>query len=107
MATSIVTLTPGGVLGKQDGKSAWPAHPEDLQIPLFDSGVFINELAKLEILPAELENITSEDKSEFKQNPENLLSKAHEQASESLKEGTWRGTQLALTKIYELIEKRY
>ena len=106
MATSTITLTPGAVLGQTDEKTMWPANPEDLHIPLLDSGVFINELAKLGILPAKLLNVTDDEKLESKQNPENLLVKAQEQAPKPLEEGTWRGTQLALTKIYELIEKR-
>lgn len=106
MATSTITLTPGAVLGQIDEKTIWPADPEDLHIPVFDTGVFINELAKLEILPAKLLNVTDDEKLESKQNPEHLLVKAQEQAPGPLKEGTYRGTQLALTKVYELIEKR-
>lgn len=107
MTTTAITLTPGAVLGLDNEKTMWPADPEDLLIPIWDTGVFINEMAKLDILPAKLRNFTDDDKVELEQNPENLLAKAQEQAPDSLKEGTWRGTQLGLTKIYELIEKRY
>lgn len=107
MTTTAITLTPGAVLGRENEKTVWPADPEDLLIPIWDTGVFINEMAKLEILPAKLRNFTDGDKVELEQNPENLLAKAQAQAPDSLKEGTWRGTQLGLTKIYELIEKRY
>lgn len=62
MAASTITLTPGAVLGQIDEKNIWPANPEDLHIPLFDTGVFINELAKLHILPAKLLNVTEDEK---------------------------------------------
>ena len=107
MATTTVTLTPGSVLGLENEKAVWPVNVDEIEIPVFDTGVFINEMAKLDILPEKLHDVTDEEKSDFKQNPENLLVKAQEQAPDSLEEGTWRGTQLALTKIYELIEKRY
>ena len=107
MTTTAIILNPGAVLGQHDEKIVWPAHPEDLHIPLWDTGGFINEMAKLRILPGKLDKLTDGDKSELQQNPENLLEKAQAQEPDSLREGTWRGTQLALTKIYELIEKRY
>ena len=107
MSTTGITLNPGAVLGQNDGKTLWPAHPEDLKIPLWDTGVFINEMAKLDILPQKLDDLTEKDELEFQQNPENLLQKAQAQAPDSISEGTWDGTQLALTKMYELIEKRY
>ena len=106
MTTETITLTPGAVLGLSDEKTIWPAHPEDLHIPSFDTGVFINEMAKLEILPAKLRNVTDDDKLDFMKNPETLLVKAQAQAPDSLKEGTYSGTQRGLTKIYELIERR-
>jgi hypothetical protein len=107
MTTQAITLNPGAVLGQHHEKTVWPAHPEDLHIPVFDTGVFINEMAKLQILPRKLDKLTDNDKLALRQNPENLLENAQAQAPDSLREGTWRGTQLALTKIYELIEKRY
>jgi hypothetical protein len=100
-------MTMNVVLGQPDEKIVWPAHPDDLQIPVFDTGVFINEMAKLKILPKRLKNLSDKDQSELRQNPENLLEKAQEQAPKALTEGTYRGTQLALTKIYGLIEERY
>ena len=106
MTMETITLTPGAVLGLSDEKTMWPAHPEDLHIPRFDTGVFINEMAKLEILPAKLSNVTDDDELDFKKNPGNLLVKAQAQAPDSLKEGTYPGTQRALTKVYELIERR-
>ena len=106
MTTDTITLTPGAVLGLSDEKTMWPAHPKDLRIPSFDTGVFINEMAKLEILPAKLRSVTDDDKLNFQKNPETLLVKAQAQAPDSLREGTYSGTQRALTKIYELIERR-
>ncbi len=52
-------------------------------------------------------NMTAEDKSAYGRNPENLLGKAQYQAPDQIFEGTWDGTQQALNKIYEFIEKRY
>lgn len=105
--TTTTILNPGIVLSQDDEKTAWPKHPEDLDIPYFDTGVFINEMAKLHILPEKLKQFTDDEKLELQQNPEILLEKAQAQAPAALEEGTYRGTQLALTKIYELIEKRY
>ena len=106
MTTETITLTPGAVLGLSDEKTIWSADPEDLQISSFDTGVFINEMAKLEILPAKLHDVTNNDKLNLMKNPETLLVKAQAQAPDSLKEGTYSGTQRALTKVYELIERR-
>jgi hypothetical protein len=104
--TTTTVLNPG-IVQSLDEKVAWPKHPKDLAIPYFDTGVFVNEMAKLNILPEKLTQFTETEKEEFRRNPENLLEKAQEEAPGSLDEGTYRGTQLALTKLYELIEKRY
>jgi hypothetical protein len=61
----------------------------------------------LGILPGKIVDMTAEDKSAFGQNPENLLGKAQDQAPDQIFEGTWDGTQRALNKIYEFIEKRF
>ena len=100
-------LTPGSVLGHLDEKSEWPEDVEDLALPVFDQGVFINELAKNGFLPAKLSLTDKIDQLQLQSNPGLLQAKAEEQAPDSLTEGTWHGTQLALTKIYDLIEKRY
>lgn len=92
MTTTAIILNPGAVLGQHDEKTVWPAHPEDLHIPLWDTGVFINEMAKLQILPGKFDELTDDDKLVLQQNPENLLEKAQAQAPDSLGEGTWRGT---------------
>ena len=103
----MATLTPGTVLGQIDEKVTWPRDPNELPLATWDTGVFINELAKLEILPDKLGDFTEHDRQSLQQNPEKLLGKAQDQAPPPIVEGTYRGTQLALTKIYELIEKRY
>jgi hypothetical protein len=99
------TLNPG--FGPRDEKSQWPEHPADLHIPVFDTGVFINEMASLKILPKKFKDFDDKDEKNLQQNPENLLEKAFEQAPSPLTEGTYRGTQLALTKMYQLVEGRY
>jgi hypothetical protein len=100
-------MSPNPVGGQINEKSKWPAHPDDLFIPLFDTGVFLNEMASLEILPKKSTDHTQGDSKEHWWNPENLLEKLKVRAPDSLREGTYRGTQLALTKIYSLIEGRY
>ena len=104
--TTAVKLTPGAVLGKEAEQTEWPENAEDVLIPLFDTGVFINELAKLHALPG-VANVEIKDPKKLLDAPENLIGKAQEDAPDSLREGTWRGTQLALTKAYELLESRY
>jgi len=83
MTTQAITLNPGAVLGQDHEKTVWPTHPEDLHIPVFDTGVFINEMAKLQILPRKLDKLTDNDKLALQQNPENLLEKAQAQAPDS------------------------
>ena len=106
ISSTAIHLTPGAVLGQDDGEGQWPDHPEDFHIPLFDTGVFLNELANLHLLPQKLGHDADSDKSEAPTHPEQLLKEARTQAPAQLAEGTWRGTKLALTKIYDLIEKR-
>ena len=106
MSSTAIRLTPGAVLGQDDGERQWPAHPEDLHIPVFDTGVFLNELANLHLLPQKLSHVPGDDQLKLSPHPEQLLGKARMQAPAQLAEGTWRGTKLAITKIYDLIEKR-
>lgn len=101
-----VKLTPGAALGQQGDDSEWPSDPENLLLPLFDTGVFINELAKLDKIPPKTTELTKDEASKGAANPELLLDKANDDAPPPIKEGTWRGTQLALTKTYDLIETR-
>jgi hypothetical protein len=106
-ATAMSKMTLNPVSGENNEKSEWPLHPDDLFIPLFDTGVFIDEMASLEILPKKSTDQTQDNRQEHWWNPENLLEKAKVRAPDSLREGTYRGTQLALTKMYSLIEGRY
>lgn len=85
----------------------WPAKVQDCLVPVFDTGVFVTELAKNDLLPKKLTGLTEQDLEDAKRNPETLLQKANEQAPDQLSEGTYRGTQLALTKVYDIIEKKY
>lgn len=107
MAQNATTLTPGVVLGYPEVQGKWPRDPEKLAVNNIDTGVLINELADIELLPKKLESLSDGEKEDFEQNPENLHWKAYEQGPSPIEEGTYRGTQLALTKIYDLIEQRY
>lgn len=107
MAQNATLLTPGVVLGHTDVQGDWPRDPEKLPVNEIDNGVFINELANTDHLPGKLEPLSDAEKKAFAQNPENLHRKAYEQGASPIEEGTYRGTQLALTKIYDLIEQRY
>lgn len=110
-STNAVTLTPGVVVGAtlkitEDRKSEWPADVERVPLPFWDTGVLLTELVNLNKLPARLE-LTDEDRKAAEANPEALFQKAQHQAPGALLEGTYRGTQLALTKTYQLIEQSY
>ena len=89
----------------EEQQQEWPSDVENVPIPTFDSGVFVTELANLAKLPKPL-NITSGDQDAVQANPEVLLSKAQVKAPRPIGQGTFRGTQLALTKIYSMIEQR-
>lgn len=107
MVEKFTPLNPGVVLGHPSVEGNRPRDPAKLAANSFDTGVFINELANIELLPGKLESLSDDDKKAFAQNPENLNWKASEQGPAPIKEGTYRGTQLALVKIYDLIEQRY
>jgi hypothetical protein len=85
-----------------------PSHNVDLtsSTAFWDTGVFLTELSNSNHLPARLALTPGEIKAVHK-NPEALFAKAQANAPETLEEGTYRGTQLALTKVYQLIEKSY
>ncbi|KAJ6133145.1 hypothetical protein N7471_008360 [Penicillium samsonianum] len=106
-AATLTRMTPGVVLGYPDVQGKWPRDPEQLSVNGIDSGVFINELANIELLPKRLKSFSDGEKKSFDQNPENLHWKAHEQGPSPIHEGTYRGTKLALTKAYDLIEQRF
>ncbi|CAJ2512930.1 Uu.00g010490.m01.CDS01 [Anthostomella pinea] len=109
-ATPIV-LTPGLAVGATlDDEKQWPMDVNEVPIPVFDTGVFITELINNDMLPKMFENpLTEDEKSSLQDNPEVLLERAKNDANraDQLLEGTYCGTQLALTKIYDLIKKKY
>ena len=88
-------------------KSEWPEKVNDWPIPLLDTGVFISELANEDNLPQKLKGVSQDDVDKLHKTPDTLLFKAKKQQLPSLSEGTYRGTPLALTKIYDLVEKKY
>lgn len=111
MATSDpVMLTGGAVLGlKEPQDEKWPLSVDAVPIPAFDSGVFITELINEKMLPKKFSGgLTDDERTAGQQNPETLLDKAQvpENRHQSLEEGTYRGTQLAMTKAYNLIEAK-
>lgn len=107
MAETVTPLNPGAVSGNADDEEKWPMEPENVTASGFDTGVFISELADIRRLPGKLESVNDDEKTAFAENPENLSQKACQQAPPSIEDGTYRGTQLALVKIYDLIEQRY
>ena len=110
-----ITLTPGSVLGLTgpvmggaaqtiDGEHrSWPRHPDDVPLSMWDSGVFVTELINLHLNPKRLV-LSPEEQKKAEANPEMLLNVVN--PPEPIAEGTYRGTQLALTKMYELLETK-
>lgn len=106
---AVVTNPTGPVVVQKRTEGDWPADVEKVPIPAFDTGVFVTELINEDLLPKKLaQPLTEEERSAVRDNPEVLLEKARQDNNrpDSLKEGTYRGTQLALTKVYDLIEKK-
>ena len=106
-----LVLTPGNVLGKIEPviggeMSSWPQDPADVPMAMWDSGVFITELINLHLSPKKIQitELGEQEQEDFNANPEALL--AIVSVPPQLKEGTYRGTQLALTKMYELVESK-
>ena len=106
-----IVLTPGVVLGKTEPviggeMSSWPENPADVPMAMWDSGVFITELINLHLSPKKIQitNLGEREQEDIGANPEALL--AIVQMPPPIKEGTYRGTQLALTKMYELVETK-
>ena len=106
-----VLLTPGAVMGKIEpvigGETqTWPQNPEDVPIAMWDSGTFVMELINLHLSPEKLRltELTKSEQKTVNANPEALLAVA--QPPPCIKEGTYRGTQLAITKMYELVESK-
>ena len=115
-AGGAMLLTPGAALGQappmvdKDGKEAWPNDVEDVPIPSWDSGVFVTELMNLKMLPPHIKvtELSDGEQEAIQANPETLVASGTvtQNAPEALREGTWRGTQLALTKYYDMIESK-
>lgn len=105
-----VSLTPGVVVGSLisivSEEKRWPDKVEEVPLPVWDTGVFNTELLNLGLTPQRFTDFTAEDRAQLGTNPEALLSKAEAEAPPAIVEGTYRGTQLALTKIYQTIESR-
>ena len=107
--SAIVTNPSGPEIIQKRTEGDWPADVEKVPISAFDTGVFITELVNEDLLPKKFaQPLTAEEWSAVQDNPEVLLEKAKldDNRPDRLDEGTYRGTQLALTKIYDLIEKK-
>ncbi|KAF7197756.1 Arachidonate 15-lipoxygenase [Pseudocercospora fuligena] len=106
-----VALTPGVIVkatdtSTQSNQQQWPSNLEDFPIPALDTGVFLAELANVNKLPTG-PNYTDEERDAAHMNPESLFQKFLDIQISPIAEGTYRGTQLALTKICQQIESSY
>ncbi|KAJ5530587.1 hypothetical protein N7527_003980 [Penicillium freii] len=87
--------------------SKWPKNPEDAVLNDMDTGALVNELASLRLLPKKVD-LTPHQQKAWATNPGVLTCAAVEPKEPvRIQEGTYRGTQLALTKVYDLIEQQY
>jgi hypothetical protein len=75
---------------EKDFLSALPTSIKDQPLPSYDPGVLNNELLNLKIF--------------HKIDPKNLLKSRH--AGGNITKGTYAGTQVAITQLYERIEQR-
>ncbi|PKY05176.1 putative lipoxygenase [Aspergillus campestris IBT 28561] len=73
-----------------DTPRKWPKDPREVVANDLDAGALVSELAKLNLLP-KMTTLDPPQRKAFAMNPER----------------TYRGTRLALTKVYDLIEQRY
>jgi hypothetical protein len=82
--------------------------PEALPLNCIDTGVYVNELTNLEMLPDTTQLDTSADKTAYLKNPESLTWRftSGVPAPDTSQEVTYRGTQLALLKTYDIVEHR-
>ncbi|KAJ5383001.1 hypothetical protein N7517_000912 [Penicillium concentricum] len=93
--------------GDTSTSSKWPKNPEEVVLNDMDTGALINELASLQLLPKKVD-LTPHQQAAWARNPGVLAYGAFEQKEPvRIEKGTYRGTQLALTKIYDLIEQQY
>lgn len=101
------SLIPGVGSSDTDANRKWPKDPRNVVANGLDTGVFINELSHLKLLPWEID-LNEDEKKAFDQNPENISwRKQRDQRPDGIQKGTYRGTQLAMSKAYDLIEQRY
>ncbi|KAJ5827690.1 hypothetical protein N7447_004453 [Penicillium robsamsonii] len=85
----------------------WPKNPEEVVLNDMDTGALINELADLRLLPKKVD-VTPHQQEAWAKKSGVLASVAFESNQQvRIEEGTYRGTQLALTKVYDLIEQQY
>lgn len=84
----------------------WPKNPEDAVLNDMDTGALINELESLRLLPKKVDLTPLQQ--EARARTSGVLTRAAFEPKEPVRiqEGTYRGTQLALTKIYDLIEQQ-
>ncbi|KAJ5511689.1 Lipoxygenase [Penicillium expansum] len=100
-----VGVKPGDI----DTETKWPEDPDEVVLNDMDSGALINELSTLKLLPGQFD-LTPYMKGPGAESPGGatwMLFDAIQKQPAVIEEGTWRGTRLALTKIYGLIEQRY
>lgn len=105
-----VVMNSGVVMGKSEPatkseKDSWPSEVEKVPIAAWDSGVFVTELINLSMVPKKIE-LSTREREALNANPESLLGKAESVKPPRIEEGTFRGSQLAITKIYEIIEAK-
>ncbi|KAL2839813.1 lipoxygenase [Aspergillus pseudoustus] len=83
--------------------------PNALPLNSINTGVFVNELTNLSLLPDTLQLDSRSEKSAYQKNPENLTWKftSGVPAPDTSQEITYRGTQLALMKTYDIVEQRF
>ncbi|CAK3739816.1 Linoleate 9S-lipoxygenase 2 [Lecanosticta acicola] len=106
-----IALTPGVLTGAADNPTPsddreWPEDVERVPIPFWDTGIFLTELVNTKQVPMSLD-LSEDDRDALHTNPEALFHVARKNVPTILEEGTYRGTQLALTKVYQQIEKSY
>lgn len=95
--------------GEVEDSAKWPKNPKDVVSNDMDTGALVSELANLNLLPGKIDlDLTHHEKKAAANNPETLIWALDEKEEpERIEEGTYRGTQLALAKVYDLIEQRY
>lgn len=72
-----------------------------------DTGALFNQLTNLSLVPKKVNFTPSENKSGPQNNHDLLCMVAATNEPPKIPEGSYRGTQLALTKVYDLIEQRF